>query len=327
MEDLSKQNEEINTDVIDSTAEDNEQANEEESNAFGEAFDDKPEAEAAPETEEEQELDTEDKGKDKKKDPETEEPEVEDKEKAPTALELAEKRAKELEDGELEAKPEDKADKTEKPDKKDDEPEDKADDKPKKAPASSPFRDVIAQADEGQQKVLKKALKDFPELEGVFDVIFGKLVQNAVKPEDEGKITPEAELKKEPEDEKQAEKVTAPETDNSELEQSRFMLSLVEKMPEAVQIANDEKFHDWLDKQSVGIQKLAGSANVDDALMVLNAYKESNAAEKAKAIDEGSNREKKNSLHKTTLKSAVPKAKDKAKDDFSSGFDADDDED
>ena len=310
MDDLNKQNEEINTDVVDTTAEDNEQANKEESNAFGEAFDDKPEAEAAPETEE---------------------PEVEDKEKAPTALELAEKRAKELEDGELEAKPEDKADKTEKPDKKDDEPEkkpeDKAEDKPKKAPASSPFRDGIAQADKGQQKVLKKALKDFPELEGVFDVIFDKLIQNAVKPEDEGKITPEVELKKEPEAEKQAEKVAAPETDNSELEQSRFMLSLVEKMPKAVQIANDEKFHDWLDKQSVGIQKLASSANVDDALMVLNAYKESTAAEKAKTIDEGSNREKKNALHKTTLKSAVPKAKDKAKDDFSSGFDADYDED
>lgn len=328
----AENNEEIDTDVVDSEIENNDQSNAEESNAFSEAFDDKSENEADSKKEAEQEDNADDKDKAKEKDAETDESdadEQEEKEKTPTALELAENRAKELKKNEPELKLENKSDKAEKqePAKKETEAETeaKADaekDKAKKTPAPSSFRDVIALADEGKQKVLKKALNDFPELEGVFDTIFDKLGQNAIKPE-----APEKKPVDEPKVEKELEKAAASEKDTSELEQSRFMLGLAEKMPDAVQIANDEKFHTWLGDQSAGIQKLAGSFDVDDALMVLNAYKEGTAAEKAKTVDEGSIRKKKNDLHKTTIKGAVPKSKDKSKDDFSSGFDLDDDED
>jgi hypothetical protein len=95
--------------------------------------------------------------------------------------------------------------------------------------------------------------------------------------------------------------------------------------PDAKAVARSAEFRDWVKAQAPGIQRLAGSDSVEDAVAVLDAYKEAKAAKAAAGVDDRNRKAKARtdgalgSAVRSGARSASAKpAEDQ--DDFNAGF-------
>jgi hypothetical protein len=70
-----------------------------------------------------------------------------------------------------------------------------------------------------------------------------------------------------------------------EVGQLRFMVDLVQVMPDAIKIGNSKVYKDWVAKQPPAIKALHNSLNVEDALTLINYFKEDTARGKAAEHD------------------------------------------
>lgn len=99
--------------------------------------------------------------------------------------------------------------------------------------------------------------------------------------------------------------------------------------PDARKMVGTQKFQDWAGKQSPLVQKMLHSDNVEDAVSVLDAYKESLAREEkdAKTAEAAKRKAAKDALHGETLRGTGWTQggggdDSKWKDDFDAGFNA-----
>lgn len=107
----------------------------------------------------------------------------------------------------------------------------------------------------------------------------------------------------------------------------RFWDALRDVHSDAKSVSASSEFAEWIVKQPSGVKAMASSENVQDAIYVLNAYKETNAKAKTDAIDGKfkAKREKESALFTHALKSSksTNKSGKSDMDDFAAGFNGD----
>ncbi len=110
----------------------------------------------------------------------------------------------------------------------------------------------------------------------------------------------------------------------SQINMMRFWDGVYQSHPDARKIAASKEFNDWTAKQSPLVKKLIVSENVEDAVTVLDAYKESLAKDSKKAKDKeaGKRKEARDGLHGESLRGKSGAFAETAKDqeDFDAGF-------
>lgn len=110
-----------------------------------------------------------------------------------------------------------------------------------------------------------------------------------------------------------------------ELGKMKFWSVVQEDHPDARKVAASKEFAEWKSKQSKAIQRLCNSADSDDAIHVLSAYKEFMSQEERKQKDAGKRevKDRVDGLHGQSLRSKITENKrDGARDadEFIAGF-------
>ena len=176
---------------------------------------------------------------------------------------------------------------------------------------------VIEGLEDEDKEAVNEMFGDFPELKTLLKAIADKSnqVKKPVEKEDDSKKSDNAKKGEESKEPKKTEYT------QEELEDSRFWTELITKRPDAETVASSEEFNNWLNKQSASIQRMSNTNNVDDAVMILNAYDASvKKAEENKQAKAERATSKKN-LHKSTINSkGKGKKQEIDKDDFESAF-------
>jgi len=295
---------------------------------FNSAFDDLEEVEEkegeekeSPEEEEEEKEPLEEKEEEK----ESPKEEEEEKEEELSALEQAEKQAREKF---LPKKDEEK---------ENDEGEKSEDEKKvDEAPAEIDFTDVDsdpgkfvndligkAEVSGDEKKRLQDTLESYPEIGKIAAMVARELVgRQTVKvttPEDYiGQDEVKAQFEKYAETQKVLVGIQA------EMSERRYFDSIEKEVPGARAIAGSDKFSGWLDGQSVGINTLANSGDPEDAVAVLKAFKEYEVRAAAKVVDEKASKKKAkvDAGMKKVVKTTSSKTAGDNKDDFNAGFDS-----
>ena len=186
---------------------------------------------------------------------------------------------------------------------------------------------ILEGLSEDRRNKINGALEVIPELYEVLDLILEQSGSNTKQESPEERRTREDAIAREAV--ARAKETEEKERLREDLAVTNFWLNLTRKKSNAMEISDSKEFQEWVKKQSSGINKLAMSLDPEDAILVLNAYEENCAKEKAKEIDNytEAKRDKKKSLQKAVLKGGNRgKNADNEKDDFASGFDADDNE-
>ncbi len=108
------------------------------------------------------------------------------------------------------------------------------------------------------------------------------------------------------------------------LAQLYFQNELLERMPDALKIARSKDYQEWINKQSPAIQALNRSLNPEDALKVLNYYKEDMAKKRVEKHDAEAKKkaEKINKVLSYTARSKPKKSKTvvEPEDEFAAAF-------
>lgn len=108
------------------------------------------------------------------------------------------------------------------------------------------------------------------------------------------------------------------------LAQLYFQNELLERMPDALKIARSKDYQEWINKQSPAIQALNRSLNPEDALKVLNYYKEDMAKKRVEKHDAEAKKkaEKVNRVLSYTARSKPKKSKTvvEPEDEFAAAF-------
>jgi hypothetical protein len=148
----------------------------------------------------------------------------------------------------------------------------------------------------GDQSVDLKAYKeDYPDEYATIKVVAGAIAQNMLQNAlEQSGFVGKADMDK------------ATSAYESEIQDLRFWQQVSIDHPDAMKVASSKDFTEWLEKQGKGIQALASSTDHEDAGAVLGLYKEHTAKKKAEAHDKNARakKDKKDALHKGTLKSA-----------------------
>lgn len=179
--------------------------------------------------------------------------------------------------------------------------------------------------DEDKKTQVKEALNEFPEwsplLLSLAQMLTGN-VQVKSQPDSQDKGGDNAG----DQDEDGNKQAAQPQSGNPDPETARraLLYECEEQHPGSIKTANSPEFQQWLKEQSSGVQALADSGDVNNAVTVIQAYLESNAKKAANDHDSktAGKRNKKNDLHKST---ATPKDSggtddDTGADDFGSSF-------
>lgn len=150
-------------------------------------------------------------------------------------------------------------------------PEDTAD---RRAEAKKPAADKTAQKmpwDYSEEEA--EWIKDFPEVEKVSDKRAVRLLAKLIE---QGKIITPYHI----------EQVNQQLVDlDAKLSLTSFENAMYRKMPDWMEVASTKEFEDWKGKQPPGIKALADSANPEDALKLIDYYKEDVAKSKTADFD------------------------------------------
>ena len=169
-------------------------------------------------------------------------------------------------------------------------------DEPEQSAGFKSIDDLTDEMGDEAKQGLNDLFEEFPDL---------KLLMNKINDNNRFKA---------PETPKSKEKPQVSEKEQLDLEEGRFWTTLITKRPDAEDISDSASFKNWLKKQSVGVRKMAGSLNVDDAISVLDAYD----AAKKRTSDLKKKKEETNNKKKS-LKSTLVEG-DKKKPSQSSSF-------